>query len=128
MKAEDVTDTLNLALDRLGLRPAPGLSHQPRLLSTMVRATSRPISPNGSTTRACSTRAARPTIPQTQGKIERWHQTLKNRILLENYYLPATSKRRSPLRRPLQSSALPREPEQPDARRRLLRPRANHPA
>jgi transposase InsO family protein len=26
--------------------------------------------------------------PQTQGKIERWHQTLKNRILFENYYLP----------------------------------------
>ena len=26
--------------------------------------------------------------PQTQGKIERWHQTLKNRVLLENYYLP----------------------------------------
>jgi len=26
--------------------------------------------------------------PQTHGKIERWHQTLKNRILLENYYLP----------------------------------------
>jgi transposase InsO family protein len=25
--------------------------------------------------------------PQTDGKIERWHQTLKNRILLENYYL-----------------------------------------
>jgi transposase InsO family protein len=29
-----------------------------------------------------------PNHPQTQGKIERWHQTLKNRILLENYYLP----------------------------------------
>ena len=28
-----------------------------------------------------------PYHPQTQGKIERWHQTLKNRILLENYYL-----------------------------------------
>ena len=27
-----------------------------------------------------------PYHPQTQGKIERWHQTLKNRILLENYY------------------------------------------
>ena len=26
--------------------------------------------------------------PQTQGKIKRWHQTLKNRILLENHYLP----------------------------------------
>lgn len=25
---------------------------------------------------------------QTQGKIERWHQTLKNRVLSENYYLP----------------------------------------
>ena len=24
----------------------------------------------------------------TQGKIEPWHQTLKNRILLENYSLP----------------------------------------
>ena len=29
-----------------------------------------------------------PHHPQTQGKIERWHQTLKNRILLENHYLP----------------------------------------
>lgn len=28
------------------------------------------------------------TQTQTQGKIERWHQTLKNRILLENYFLP----------------------------------------
>ena len=29
-----------------------------------------------------------PNHPQTQGKIERWHQTLKNRILLEHYHLP----------------------------------------
>ena len=29
-----------------------------------------------------------PYHPQTQGKIERWHQTMKNRVLLENYYLP----------------------------------------
>ena len=29
-----------------------------------------------------------PYHPMTQGKIERGHQTLKNRILLENYYLP----------------------------------------
>ena len=32
--------------------------------------------------------ASAPYHPMTQGKIERWHQTLKNRILLENYYLP----------------------------------------
>ena len=36
-----------------------------------------------------------PFHPQTQGKIERWHQTLKNRILLENYFLPATLSARS---------------------------------
>jgi hypothetical protein len=29
-----------------------------------------------------------PRHPQTQGKIERWHQTLKNRILLDHAYLP----------------------------------------
>src|SRR5690606_41889921 len=34
-----------------------------------------------------------PLHPQTQGKIERWHQTLKNRILLENYYLPGDLER-----------------------------------
>ena len=65
-----------------------------------------------------------PFHPQTQGKIERWHQTLKNRILLENYYLPGdleAEDRR--LRRALQSPPLPREPEQSHARRRLLRPR-----
>ena len=33
-----------------------------------------------------------PYHPQTQGKIERWHQTLKNRILLENYFLPGDMK------------------------------------
>ena len=29
-----------------------------------------------------------PNHPQTQGKIERWHQTLKNCVLLEHYHLP----------------------------------------
>jgi putative transposase len=31
--------------------------------------------------------------PQTQGKIERWHQTMKNRVLLENCYLPGNLER-----------------------------------
>jgi transposase InsO family protein len=30
-----------------------------------------------------------PYHPQTQGKTERWHQTLKNCLLLDNYFFPA---------------------------------------
>ena len=38
--------------------------------------------------------AAPPYHPQTQGKIERWHHdSLKNRILLEHYYLPGDLER-----------------------------------
>ncbi|WP_341368203.1 IS3 family transposase [Yoonia sp. BS5-3] len=87
MKAEDVTDTLDLALQASGCDQATVL-HKPRLLSD-----------NGSSyisgeladwledQKMDHVRGA-PYHPQTQGKIERWHQTLKNRILLENYYLP----------------------------------------
>ena len=87
MKAEDVTDTLSLALTASGCDQAY-VNHKPRLLSD-----------NGSSyisgelaewldqQRMTHVRGA-PYHPQTQGKIERWHQTLKNRILLENYYLP----------------------------------------
>ena len=34
-----------------------------------------------------------PHYPQTQGKIERWHQTMKNRIFLGHYFLPGDLKR-----------------------------------
>ncbi len=30
----------------------------------------------------------KPYHTQTQGKIERWYRSLKNQILLENYYFP----------------------------------------
>ena len=35
----------------------------------------------------------KPYHPMTQGKIERWHLSLKSRILLENYYLPGDLER-----------------------------------
>jgi len=35
-----------------------------------------------------------PFHPQTQGKIERWYQTLKNRICLEDHFLAGDLERR----------------------------------
>ena len=87
MKAEDVTDTLDLALEASGIDTHVSFTGH-GCSPTTAQATSRQTSPNGSTTERCSTSAARRIIRMTQGKIERWHQTLKNRILLENYYLP----------------------------------------
>ena len=87
MRADDVTATLDLALAAAGLDRIT-VAHRPRLLSD-----------NGSSYISADLAAwldgngmqhvrGAPYHPQTQGKIERWHQTLKNRILLENYYLP----------------------------------------
>src|SRR4051812_34955621 len=54
----------------------------------MVPPISPAIWPNGSTAGASSITVAHRITHRRQGKIERWHQTLKNRVLLENYYLP----------------------------------------
>jgi len=87
MRAEDVTDTLKLALTASGCDQAH-VRHKPRLLSDngpsyIASELSEWIEAQGMS----HVRGA-PLHPQTQGKIERWHQTLKNRILLENYFLP----------------------------------------
>lgn len=87
MRAEDVTDTLDLALAASGCDSAMVL-HKPRLLSDngpsyIAGELAEYIEAN----KMSHVRGA-PMHPQTQGKIERWHQTLKNRILLENYFLP----------------------------------------
>lgn len=87
MAASDVEDTLNLALAETGLEQAH-VVHKPRLLSDngpcyISGELAEYLDDKGMT----HTRGA-PYHPQTQGKIERWHQTLKNRILLENYFLP----------------------------------------
>jgi len=92
MKAEDVTATLDLALAASGCDSATVVT-KPRLLSD-----------NGSSYIASDladyiedkgmqhVRGA-PYHPQTQGKIERWHQTMKNRVLLEHYFLPGDLER-----------------------------------
>ena len=87
MAASDVTATLELALRASGCDQAQ-LRHRPRLLSDngpsyIAAELAEWLAAQGMD----HTRGA-PCHPQTQGKIERWHQTLKNRVLLEYYYLP----------------------------------------
>ncbi len=87
MKAEDVTDTLELALEASGI-DAARVVHRPRLLSDNGSSyVSADLAKWLDDRKMQHTRGA-PYHPQTQGKIERWHQTMKNRILLENYFLP----------------------------------------
>ncbi len=92
MRAQDVTETLELALTASGCDSARVL-HKPKLLSDngpsyIASELAEWIDANGMS----HVRGA-PLHPQTQGKIERWHQTLKNRILLENYFLPGDLER-----------------------------------
>jgi putative transposase len=87
MKADDVTDTLNLALVASGCDRA--IVHQrPRLLSDNGPCYIAGDLADWLQDRDIDHTRGSPCHPQTQGKIERWHQTLKNRILLENYFLP----------------------------------------
>ena len=87
MKAEDVTATLDLALQASGLDQAR-VVHRPRHLSDNGSSyVSADFARSLDGQEMDHVRGA-PYHPMTQGKIERWHQTLKNRILLENYYMP----------------------------------------
>jgi putative transposase len=87
MMTSDVTDTLELALQASGCDQAR-IIHKPRLLSDNGPSyVSAELADYLNDKGMDHTRGA-PYHPQTQGKIERWHQTLKNRILLENYFLP----------------------------------------
>jgi len=92
MRAEDVTDTLDMALVASGCGQAH-VHHKPRLLSDNGPSyIAGDLADYIEAQRMSHVRGA-PFHPQTQGKIERWHQTLKNRILLENYFLPGDLER-----------------------------------
>jgi transposase InsO family protein len=87
MKAKDVTDTLELALKASGCDSARVI-HKPRLLSDNGSSYVAEELADWLSGKGMSHVRGKPYHPQTQGKIERWHQTLKNRILLDTYYLP----------------------------------------
>ncbi len=88
MKTSDVTDTLDLALQASGCDQVH-VAHKPRLLSDNGASyVSGELAEWLGDIKMKHVRGA-PYHPQIQGKIERWHQTLKNLILLENYFFLA---------------------------------------
>ena len=91
MKAGDVTDTLEIALQASGCDQA-NVVNKPRLLSDNGASYISGDLAEWLDHKGMSHVRGAPYHPQTQGKIERWHQTLKNRILLENYFFPADLK------------------------------------
>ena len=87
MKAADVTATLEDALVASDCDRST-VAHRPRLLSDNCSSYISGELAGWLGDKGMDHVRGAPNHPQTQGKIERWHQTLKNRILLENYYLP----------------------------------------
>ena len=87
MGATDVMETLDEALALTGIDQVK-VKHRPRLLSDNGPAyLSGELRDYLGERKMTHTRGA-PYHPQTQGKIERWHRTMKNVVKLEHYYFP----------------------------------------
>jgi transposase InsO family protein/transposase-like protein len=87
MEANDVKETLDLAIEKTGIEKVK-IRHRPRLLSDNGPCY---ISKNlGEYLDEKGMRHTRgkPYHPMTQGKIERYHRTMKNVICLDNHYFP----------------------------------------
>ena len=87
MTANDVTRLLDSAIEKVDVSHV-NIIHKPRLLSD-----NGPCYLSGDLKEYMSERnmkhiRCRPYHPQTQGKIERYHRSLKNLVLLEHYYSP----------------------------------------
>jgi transposase InsO family protein len=88
MSARDVTATLKDALQAAGLAN----KQRPKLLSDNGPCYISSELQDWLKEHGLSHTRGQPYHPMPQGKIERWHRSLKNRILLENYYLPGDLK------------------------------------
>ena len=88
MQATDVMETLDLARAATGVDHVP-VAHRPRLLSDngpcYISGAARHVSRRRT---ACAHTRSAPYHPMTQGKIERYHRSLKNVVKLEHYYSP----------------------------------------
>ena len=88
MAAGDVQETLEMAFKKTGLQKAK-VRHRPRLLSDNGPAyLSKDLKQFLKRQRIKHIRGA-PYHPMTQGKIERYHRSLKNVVMLQHYYSPS---------------------------------------
>ena len=87
MGATDVTETLDQALAITGVEQVR-VKHRPRLLSDNGPAYVSSELREYLGERGMAHTRGRPYHPQTQGKIERWHRTMKNVVKLQHYYFP----------------------------------------
>ncbi len=87
MQAADVMETLDLARAKTGVDRVR-VVHRPRLLSDNGPCyVSRELADYLNTHQLAHTRGA-PYHPMTQGKIERYHRSMKNVVKLEKHYSP----------------------------------------
>ena len=87
MGSTDVEDTLKLAMAKTKLTHIK-VNHRPRLLSDNGSAfISNDLKQFLATYKMDHVRGA-PYHPQTQGKIERYHRSMKSIVKLDNYYAP----------------------------------------
>ena len=89
MSTREVTATLKEALSRAGFTK----KQRPKLLSDNGPCYISAELQDWLNDHELSHTRGKPYHPMTQGKIERWHRSLKNRILLEKYYLPGDLER-----------------------------------
>jgi len=87
MTADDVRETLDMALARTGIDKV-SVRYRPRLLSD-----NGPCYLSGELRKYLEEQQikhtrGKPYHPMTQGKIERYHRTMKNLIKLQNYWFP----------------------------------------
>jgi len=125
MRAGDATETLDLALEAPG-RDRAKILHKLRLPSDNGPGYLSGELAGWLEDREMNPFRSAPCHPRTQGKIERCHQTLKNRILLENHCLSGDPEQKIDAfhRAPMSATTKARKPH--DTRRRLFRLHREH--
>ena len=87
MGTGDVKELLDRAIARTGVWDVP-IRHRPRLLSDNGPCFISKELQEYLREREMAHTRSKPYHPMTQGKIERYHRSLKNVVTLQNYYLP----------------------------------------